>query len=65
MLSQLFEDHYRCSLFRELAYRYAALSLDELIDMSIWLDNLLAARWRSKGSCLFHLLTLPLPFLWS
>uniref|UniRef100_A0A673W8Q5 Gypsy retrotransposon integrase-like protein 1 n=1 Tax=Salmo trutta TaxID=8032 RepID=A0A673W8Q5_SALTR len=45
-------DHYRCSLRadvrRELACRDAALSLDELIDMSIRLDNLLAARGRSE-----------------
>uniref|UniRef100_A0A674EX84 ribonuclease H n=1 Tax=Salmo trutta TaxID=8032 RepID=A0A674EX84_SALTR len=41
-------DHYRCSLRedvrRELACRDTTLSLDELIDMSIRLDNLLAAR---------------------
>ncbi|XP_031660700.1 inactive heparanase-2-like [Oncorhynchus kisutch] len=45
-------DHYRCSLRedvrRELACRDTALSLDELIDMSIRLDNLLAARGRSE-----------------
>ena len=38
-------DHYRCSLRedvrRELACRDTTLSLDELIDMSIRLDNLL------------------------
>uniref|UniRef100_A0A8K9UBG3 ribonuclease H n=1 Tax=Oncorhynchus mykiss TaxID=8022 RepID=A0A8K9UBG3_ONCMY len=41
-------DHYRCSLRedvrRELACRDTTLTLDELIDMSIRLDNLLAAR---------------------
>ena len=41
-------DHYRCSLQedvrRELACRDATLFLDKLIDMSIRLDNLLAAR---------------------
>ena len=46
-------DHYRCSLRedvrRELACRDTTLSLDELIDMSIRLDNLLAARGRSEG----------------
>ena len=45
-------DHYRCSLRadvrRELACRDTNLSLDELIDMSIRLDNLLAARGRSE-----------------
>ncbi|XP_070985515.1 mucin-5B-like [Oncorhynchus clarkii lewisi] len=45
-------DHYRCSLWedvrRELACWDTALSLDELIDMSIRLDNLLAARGRSE-----------------
>jgi hypothetical protein len=45
-------DHYRCSLRedvrRELACRDTALSLDELIDMSIRLDNLLAARGCSE-----------------
>ncbi|KAM9422550.1 uncharacterized protein ACWYII_020242 [Salvelinus alpinus] len=45
-------DHYRCSLRedvrRELACRDIALSLDELIDMSIRLDTLLAARGRSE-----------------
>lgn len=46
-------DHFRCSLRedvrRELACRDNTLSLDELIDMSIRLDNLLAARGRSEG----------------
>uniref|UniRef100_A0A8K9V225 Gypsy retrotransposon integrase-like protein 1 n=1 Tax=Oncorhynchus mykiss TaxID=8022 RepID=A0A8K9V225_ONCMY len=45
-------DHYRCSLRedvrRELACRDTTLSLDQLIDMSIRLDNLLAARGRSE-----------------
>ena len=45
-------DHYRCSLRedirRELACRDTALSVDELIDMSIRLDNLLAARGCSE-----------------
>ena len=45
-------DHYRCSLQedvrRELACRDVALSLDELIDMSIQRDNLLAACRRSE-----------------
>uniref|UniRef100_A0AAY5L9K7 Retrotransposon gag domain-containing protein n=1 Tax=Esox lucius TaxID=8010 RepID=A0AAY5L9K7_ESOLU len=43
-------DHYRCSLRedvrRELACRDASLSLDQLVDISIRLDNLLAARGR-------------------
>uniref|UniRef100_A0A8C7SC68 ribonuclease H n=1 Tax=Oncorhynchus mykiss TaxID=8022 RepID=A0A8C7SC68_ONCMY len=43
-------DHYRCSLRedvrRELACRDTTLSLDQLIDMSIRLDNLLATRGR-------------------
>ena len=43
-------DHYRCSLRedvrRELACRDTKLTLDEVIDMSIRLDNLLAARGR-------------------
>lgn len=41
-------DHYRCSLRedvrRELACRDTTLTLDQLIDLSIRLDNLLAAR---------------------
>uniref|UniRef100_A0AAZ3PCE7 Chromo domain-containing protein n=1 Tax=Oncorhynchus tshawytscha TaxID=74940 RepID=A0AAZ3PCE7_ONCTS len=45
-------DHYRCGLRedvrRELACRDTTLSLDQLIDMSIRLDNLLAARGRSE-----------------
>ena len=45
-------DHYRCSpredVCIELACRDATLSLDELIDMSIRLDNLLAARGHSE-----------------
>ena len=45
-------DHYRCSLRedvrRELACRDTTLSLDELIDLSIRLDHLLAARGRSE-----------------
>uniref|UniRef100_A0A4W5KNK7 CCHC-type domain-containing protein n=1 Tax=Hucho hucho TaxID=62062 RepID=A0A4W5KNK7_9TELE len=45
-------DCYRCSLRedvrRELACRDATLSLDELIDMSIRLDNMLAARGRPE-----------------
>jgi hypothetical protein len=45
-------DHYRCSLRedvrRELACRDTTLSLDELIDLSIQLDHLLAARGRSE-----------------
>uniref|UniRef100_A0A6Q2ZMK7 Retrotransposon gag domain-containing protein n=1 Tax=Esox lucius TaxID=8010 RepID=A0A6Q2ZMK7_ESOLU len=43
-------DHYRCSLRedvrRELACRDVSLSLDQLVDKSIRLDNLLAARGR-------------------
>ena len=43
-------DHYRCSLRedvrRELACRDVSLSFDQLADMSIRLDNLLAARGR-------------------
>ena len=39
-------DHYRCSLHedvrRELAFRDVTLTLDQLVDMSIRLDNLLA-----------------------
>ena len=53
-------DHYRCSLredvHRELACRDATLSLEELIDMSIRLDNLLAARGRSE-----RVLSVPTP----
>ena len=53
-------DHYWCSLRedvrRELACREATLSLNELIDMSIRLDNLLAARGRSE-----RLLSVPPP----
>ena len=45
-------DHYRCSLQedvrRELACRDTTLTLDKLIDMSIRLDNLLAARGRPE-----------------
>ncbi|XP_042186358.1 uncharacterized protein LOC121847762 [Oncorhynchus tshawytscha] len=45
-------DHYRCSLRedvrRELACRDTTLGLDELIDLSIRLDHLLAARGRSE-----------------
>ena len=45
-------DHYRCSLredvHRELACWDTTLSLDELIDMSIRLDHLLAACRRSE-----------------
>ena len=45
-------DHYRCSLRkdirRELACQDATLSLDQLIDMSIRLDNMLAARGRPE-----------------
>ena len=45
-------DHYRCSLRedvrRELACRDTTLSLDGLIDLSIRLDHLLAARGRSE-----------------
>ena len=45
-------DHYRCSLRedvrRELACQDNTLSIDELIDMSIRLDNLLAACGRSE-----------------
>lgn len=43
-------DHYRCSLRedvrRELACRDTTLTLDQLVDMSIRLDNLLSARGR-------------------
>ncbi|XP_031679712.1 uncharacterized protein LOC116374075 [Oncorhynchus kisutch] len=50
-------DHFRCSLRedvrRELACRDTTLSLDELIDMSIHLDNLLAARGRPEQALLF------------
>ena len=45
-------DHYRCSLRedvrRELACRDTTLGLDGLIDLSIRLDHLLAARGRSE-----------------
>ena len=41
-------DHYRCSLRedvrRELACRDTTLNLDQLVDLSIQLDNLLASR---------------------
>ena len=44
-------DHYRCSLredvHRELACRDTTLSFDQLVDLSIRLDNLLATRRRS------------------
>jgi hypothetical protein len=47
-------DHYRCSLRedvrRELACQDTTLVLDHLIDMSIRLDNLLAARGRPLPS---------------
>nr|XP_029508128.1 uncharacterized protein LOC115122985 [Oncorhynchus nerka] len=43
-------DHYRCSLredvLRELACRDTTLTLDQLVDISIQLDNLLATRKR-------------------
>uniref|UniRef100_A0A4W5PKP0 Retrotransposon gag domain-containing protein n=1 Tax=Hucho hucho TaxID=62062 RepID=A0A4W5PKP0_9TELE len=43
-------DHYRCSLRedvrRELACRDTTLTFDQLVDLSIWLDNLLATRGR-------------------
>ena len=43
-------DHYRCRLredvHRELACRDTTLTLDQLVDLSIWLDNLLTARPR-------------------
>ena len=46
-------DHYRCILRedvrRELACQDTTLSLDELVDMSIRLDNLLTARGHSEG----------------
>ena len=49
-------DHFRCSLRedvrRELAGRDTTLTLDELIDMSIRLDNLLAARGRPERALL-------------
>lgn len=55
-------DHYRCSLQedvrRELACRDTTLSLDELIDMSIRMENLLAARGRSE-----RVLSVPSPSL--
>ena len=45
-------DHYRCSLcedvHRELACRYTTLTLDQLVDLSIRLDNLLTARGRPE-----------------
>jgi hypothetical protein len=57
-------DHYRCSLRedvrRELACRDTTLPRDELIFLSIRLDNLLAARGRSERV----LSALPLPYLW-
>ena len=58
-------DHYRCSLRedvrRELACRDATRSLDELIDMSIRQDNLLAARGRPERVLLVSPPGLPAP----
>ena len=45
-------DHYQCSLRedvrRELACRDTTLTLDQLVDLSIRLDNLLATRGRPE-----------------
>ena len=47
-------DHYRCSLRedvqRELACRDATISFDQLVDLSILLDNLLVTRGRPDGA---------------
>ena len=44
-------DQYRCSL-RELACRYTTFKFNQLVDMSIRLDNLLATRRRSDQGLL-------------
>lgn len=53
-------DHYRCSLckdvHRELACRDTTLTFDQLVDLSIRLDNLLATRRRLERG-----LSLPSP----
>uniref|UniRef100_A0A674D5P5 CCHC-type domain-containing protein n=1 Tax=Salmo trutta TaxID=8032 RepID=A0A674D5P5_SALTR len=58
-------DHYRCSLRedvrRELACRDTSLTLDQLIDMSIRLDNLLAARGHPDRVLLVSLPSPPAP----
>uniref|UniRef100_A0A8K9WXI5 Gypsy retrotransposon integrase-like protein 1 n=1 Tax=Oncorhynchus mykiss TaxID=8022 RepID=A0A8K9WXI5_ONCMY len=58
-------DHFRCSLRedvrRELACRDTTCTLDELIDLAIRLDNLLAARGRSDQALSFPLPSPPAP----
>ena len=49
-------DHYRCSLHEdvhwELTCRDTTLTFNQLVDLSIWLDNLLAARRHSDRDLL-------------
>ena len=51
-------DHYRCSLREdvrlEMACRDTTLTLDQLVDLSIRLDNLLATRGCLDRGHLFH-----------
>ena len=60
---------YRCSLSedvcRELACRDTTLTFDQLVDMSIRLDNMLATRGRLDRVWLFHPPAPSLPNLWN
>ena len=58
-------DHYRCSLREEvrceLACRDVTISFDQLVDLSIRLDNLLVTRGRSEGALLVPSSSTPAP----